>query len=407
MSVHAFVAEFLRSNGYTKTLEAFQTEYGHVISAETPNNEALADIVADRLKYLAVHDAEPKPSPVALKSWTPETTQSREIGPVNDFVVDCAVLRHYALLSTSTKKVVVVDLDSNTVVQVLTKVVGNVVVRRILVKDELVFLCSMTGELTIGEFAKDMEWRTLTTSQIHKRLVMDMDVVKMRERLVVVSVGWDLLVKLFEYVDGCLVPIQTPYQLQSQASCMATHVCDDKLYVVVGRKDHTLLDVLVMRFPTGQDPQGLTLSHRLALNAAEFTAAGFTPTCLRILDASKSSLDADTPSTPLIAVATLHEPFMRVVIVRLVEGDEIQRDQIVTNVNTMSPQDKYSNALIEWRKDGLGLWVFGDDGTVRGLDLSTGQVVAQYPGHSGRIQSYVYGDRLITCGADRKIMLWQ
>jgi hypothetical protein len=47
----------------------------------------------------------------------------------------------------------------------------------------------------------------------------------------------------------------------------------------------------------------------------------------------------------------------------------------------MAPQTPYSTPQIVWRPDGSGVWVNGDDGVVRGVEVVTGKVVAQLKGH--------------------------
>lgn len=40
-----------------------------------------------------------------------------------------------------------------------------------------------------------------------------------------------------------------------------------------------------------------------------------------------------------------------------------------------APQTPYSTPQIVWRVDGSGVWINGEDGVVRGVDVSSGEVV--------------------------------
>ncbi|GMG41923.1 unnamed protein product [Ambrosiozyma monospora] len=93
----------------------------------------------------------------------------------------------------------------------------------------------------------------------------------------------------------------------------------------------------------------------------------------------------------------------------------IIRNVIVSNLNGMSPQDKFSNAMILRRgrtDQEQGIWIFGDDGIIRGFNLATGEVVENVKAHDGRIKSGFSGTNskgeevVVTCGAvDRLVQL--
>jgi hypothetical protein len=54
---------------------------------------------------------------------------------------------------------------------------------------------------------------------------------------------------------------------------------------------------------------------------------------------------------------------------------------ILVQCNTLSPQSMYSTPALAWRPDGSGIWVNSDDGTIRGIETSTGKIVAKLQGH--------------------------
>ncbi|GEQ69615.1 hypothetical protein JCM33374_g3288 [Metschnikowia sp. JCM 33374] len=423
MSVHSFVAHFLQENGYQKTLSAFEAEHGNLIATELPHEETLEGIISDRLRYLSL-DGPSKPKFEEIldpqlqdirkrqfKPWrAPYPKTPRELGPVKELVVDSAVLSRngilYALLATSSKSLVVVDLAKKKEVSRVPSVIGNVVIRRIVVAGELVFLCGMNGQVSVGKISENLaKFDVLSHTQIHPRLVTDIKVISWRGNLHLVSLGWDFLVKVFVLNTSdnyTLTPVGDPYKLANQGSCIDTVVYKDKLYVLVCKRELTLMDVLCME---GDHPN-LYLDCRMALNDAEFSASGFTPQCVKIFTQEDGAV-------PLVAIGTSHEPHMRVIVVSMngvgqKDGQAVLRHQILCNLNTSSPQDKFSDAEISWRYDGSGIWVIGDDGAIRGLDLVSGSVDVHLEGHDGRIKCVsFYEDRVVSCGTDRKVLAWE
>jgi WD40 repeat protein len=154
----------------------------------------------------------------------------------------------------------------------------------------------------------------------------------------------------------------------------------------------------------------------------------------------------------LLAVATSSEPHMRVIIVRLLfpsttplnapnqstpdaavtqasqalEALALQNREdaaILIQANTFAPQTSYSTPQVAWRPDGSGVWVNGDDGVVRGIDIKTGKVVAllkdgHEPGSKVRTiwAGYVAvpdeGDTaqeewVISGGFDKRLIVWK
>ena len=200
------------------------------------------------------------------------------------------------------------------------------------------------------------------------------------------------------------------------------HPDADELYLLVGRRDSTYLyyyQVLERPESCQDDDDGLGLSTRYAgrQNLAPHANSwvSFSPCCL-----------ACCPTDPtLIAVATSHQPHMKLILVRLLfpQSEHVaianttsstdgplnppsnmlthtsqattpasqaaaelalaEREEAAINlhVSTMAPQTPYSRPQVVWRPDGSGLWVNGDDGTIRGVEARTGKIVANLVGH--------------------------
>jgi hypothetical protein len=96
---------------------------------------------------------------------------------------------------------------------------------------------------------------------------------------------------------------------------------------------------------------------------------------------------------------------------------------ILIQANTFAPQTSYSTPQVAWRPDGSGVWVNGDDGVVRGIEIKTGKVVAllkdgHEPGSKVRTiwAGYVAvpnnGDDareewVISGGFDKRLIVWK
>jgi len=415
MSVYNFIAHFLKENGYDETLRTFEKEHGSQISTDLPHDEALTDIITDRMKYLSTQsqpDARQdywlqedlvKIKEAQFKEWSaPYPKKNRRLGLLDDLVVSSDVFKSndtaYVVCGTSGKALVVFDLQTGTIVLEIKDVIGKVVIRRIVVSSQYVLLCGMNGKVYVGSFSDDMKsFDLLFEEQIHSRLITDVRVVLWNNHDHLVSMGWDFLVKVWKIKSDSLQQVGKPFKLANQGTCLDACNYNDVLYVTVGKNEITLMDVLRM-----DETHELQLDCRIALNDAEFSASGFTPMCVRIFNQG---------GIPLVAVGTSHEPYMRVVIVSLKdvgsEHADIKRSQIIANLNTMSPQDKYSQANIAWRFDGSGLWIMGEDGIIRGLDISKQCVALELKEHDGRIKtSTVFEDIVITCGTDKQILKW-
>ena len=94
---------------------------------------------------------------------------------------------------------------------------------------------------------------------------------------------------------------------------------------------------------------------------------------------------------------------------------------IMIQANTFAPQTAYSTPQVVWRPDGSGVWVNGDDGVVRGVEVKTGRVVTLLKdGHevgckirtlwAGWVDGKDGGEReewLVSGGFDKRLVIWR
>lgn len=437
MSVHNLIAHFLKANNYNDTLKKFEEEHGHPISsnqADLPTKEPLQEIVQDRIGFKEIKSIS-QDTPIIdeytvldsilkdiiknqltiWKSPYPNNEQLINKGTTIGLVISSAILQNkYLLLSTAEMKFFIIDLQSGEKVYESFSPIGRVVIKKIIViTSTKILLIGMNGELSLFEIlANDstLSVNLINVTKIHSKLVTDAKYLETENGKYLITLGWDFLVKVFESKDDktCLV---SEHKLTVQGTCIDAIEYNGSIVVIIGKNDSTLLEVfsLVNR--------ELKMVYKISLNDAEFLSSIFSARCLRIFE--------NDQGIPLIAVATSHEPYMRLILVSLKEFDTLfktiedretiptKRNQILKNLNTMAPQDKYLAPQIEWRSDGSGIWVVGEDGILRGIDLSKEQVIVEVPAHKGKIKTFTSGLDIngneinVSCGTDRDIKLWR
>jgi WD40 repeat protein len=160
------------------------------------------------------------------------------------------------------------------------------------------------------------------------------------------------------------------------------------------------------------------------------------------------------PTDPsIVAVATSTTPHMKLLIVKLLipteqsslldanhlpgSGATTQASQaraellvqdreeaaILIHVSTLAPQTQYSTPRLVWRPDGSGVYVSSDDGVIRGLEATTGKLMATLEGHelgsklrclwAGNMansqdtrSSPISQEFLISGGFDQRLIMW-
>jgi len=92
---------------------------------------------------------------------------------------------------------------------------------------------------------------------------------------------------------------------------------------------------------------------------------------------------------------------------------------ILVQISTMAPQTPYSTPALAWRPDGTGVWVNSDDGVIRGVEASTGKIVASLHGHDPgskirclctclvETEEGQNEEWLISGGFDQKMIVWK
>lgn len=211
--------------------------------------------------------------------------------------------------------------------------------------------------------------------------------------------------------------------------------------LLISRRDSTFLYYYTFHDGSGDGshstskPKTLVLLGRQNLAPHSNAWIAFTPAAFAI-----------SPHDPLLlAVATSAVPHLKLIIVRLLlpppptatisaEPTLNQVSQaraelaladreaaaILIHCTTLAPQTAYSTPDLAWRPDASGLWVNGDDGVLRGIEASTGKVVATLTGGheigtkircvwAGTVIGNDGGEEecMISGGFDRRLVIWK
>lgn len=361
------------------------------------------------------------------------------------------------LFSTSSRSVCVYDLEKQ---QVLVKEEGlagrsPVKVMACIPGTGYVLICSMNGNLSISTVQKDVstgKYRISVTGEsidLHRKLITAVNYHSFEFGSgYFCSLGWDCRLVVCKVANERSEPrlqVIGRITLPTQGTCVAV-LEDEELklpIILVGRVDSSLIHVFTVdRQNEKDDGESIVELAKLSLNDSEFSSHVFHP--MAIAESSKGLVSIATNHTPYLRIVTFALPSIREMLEanlgtafdvdgkdmptdlhklgqkqtegKLDPGVPIIRNIIVSNFNAMTPQDKFSTPVLMPRPAGRnGIWIVGNDGLIRGFDLSNGKVTETIQAHKGRIKTVSAGvltDRdqkelIVSCGAvDREIFCW-
>ena len=262
---------------------------------------------------------------------------------------------------------------------------------------------------------------------------------------VIATAGWDLKVNihlLYTVISAGAPPPLPKAPIHSitlasnpESIVLTRHPDTGHLYLIVSRRDSTFLYFYLIREHSDGDSPSVSVVEEGRQNLAPHSNAwiGFTPSYLAVCPTDPS----------LLAVGTSHIPHMKVIVVRLLfptsTSDSTSNNHVVAQhqtqaslaraslaiedreehamslfVTTMAPQTPYSTPQVAWRPNGKGLWVNGDDGVIRGIDVQSGKVVASLKAHEPGTKvrtlwagSILDNEVLISGGFDKSVFVWK
>lgn len=422
--IHNLVGHFLKQQGYNATLEQFEKDYGRAIKPQVLpfTHEDLITVVNDKIQFDQVNNNlnlfsldkndHIKHTPELMNiidqqlvNWSvPYPDKSKSLFEISTIPLSFIRNEYNNCLYVTTTKSELVSYNLKD--KLLKTYKLKSIIKKIFPLSEFESLMiSIDGKFITARIENDVS--NHATVQVHTRLVIDVKSVIINDVRYIVSIGWDNLVKVNKYDNG--LEFCQEYKLNSTCSSFDITYYQNQIFIVIGKNDLTLLDVLTFDLEKSK----LMFNYQVSINDAEFSSIGFSPRYIAIQNNGDESI-------PLIAIATSHEPEMRVIITSLNQytqprnDSKIYRLQIIKNLNSESPQTNLSKPIISWRvaKNGKsqGIWVMGDDGCVRTIDLINHEV-GKLKCHQGSIKECItyndQGEVLITCGSDKKVFIWQ
>ncbi|KAI5951326.1 hypothetical protein KGF54_004400 [Candida jiufengensis] len=415
--INNLIAHYLKENGYPQTLKQFEIENGKAIdsSIQNSNEESLESIIQDRLQYNSLNkqlddmslDTARELIPDKYKSliqkeftnWNSPYPHTPKFLPIHSLIISSAY-------HEETNKLYFATNDSHIIMNSgdeLKKVKVQEIMKKVLVIETGVLLLGMSGNLYYKNFELE-NFEKEVVIQTQSRFTVDAKAIKFNDVQYIVTLSFNNILKLIKF-ENLKFEIIDEFKLDIQGSCFDLTLYQDQIVIVVGKVENTLLDVYTIT------DNKFKLKYKISINDAEFTTSSFSPRYITISNTSKD--------IPIIAVATSHDPYMRIILVSLSDFNsniKISRNQILKNYNTLSPQDKFSQPLISWRYNNnkiSGIWIMGDDGFIRGLDLLENKIIVELKdgGHKTKIKDFLnfYKDGkevLITCGIDRQVIEW-
>lgn len=306
------------------------------------------------------------------------------------------------------------------------------VLSTVVLKQTYLLTTSMSGQLVIG----DLQGKVFDKRRDHAKYVVQIAVHEHEHVTWLATAGWDAKVHLYKLnvaTDGSLPKLgppvaSIPLPTNPEALLFIKHPDNGSPVLIITRRDSTHL------FYYSVDSEARLLGKQnLAPHSNAWIA--FTPSAIA---------PCPTDET-LIAVATSAIPHMKLLIVRLMvptldgstvpaalPAEETPASQaraalalqdresaaIIVHCTTMAPQTAYSTPALTWRPDGTGVWVNSDDGAIRGIEASSGKIIATLKGHEAgsKIRCLSAGwivangekqEWLVSGGFDQKLIVWK
>ncbi|CEP60338.1 uncharacterized protein LALA0_S01e08460g [Lachancea lanzarotensis] len=391
------VAQYLAKHGYDGALLNFLKESDlsrSAVQIGNDNFEDLEEIVAERIEFnetkinaqlanLSLNDAiAPLDPKFYLPSW--DHTQNLVTADITQQPASLAVDLSFtgdSQLSVSTVDRNVYYYGSDLNLAKKLKINSGVVKRcGTLSRDNETwyFACGMHGNLTIF----DNNFQFLVEHQLHTRIVKDVDFYHHKEtsKCYCFSSGLDNYVKV-HLIDLKTLTTTLVASLKLTTSCTSFQVAQTKEelpVLLLTHQDHSQLFIYAL------NEDQLVETHKLAMSNAQFSSHSFNVQSSCILsfrdnrtDTNREQLNFHLPvleDGSMVAIATSHVPYMRVIILELPiitsqSTSRIHYDKILRNMATMIPQDSFSSAILKSCRPSRGL-IVGSDFGVYGIDVA-------------------------------------
>ncbi|CDO92524.1 unnamed protein product [Kluyveromyces dobzhanskii CBS 2104] len=457
------VAQFLQKHGYTKTLATFLKDSGVSMSSVNEKEfEELESIISDRigfnheaisekLKSISLNGELDSENVARFKipcwnhqlAWTPVESSS----DLDTLVIKTRFLGHGLLASaTVDKKLIVSDFDHDNVTSDLVKQPGIIKYFGPISK-EMFYTCTIDGKVHIRSQVNSASNRSWSFN-LPVRAVMAMEMVLLdNKKILLFYCSLNNAINAYIYdMELEKLTMLSEYKLLSVCTALQLAFSEDGCPVLfLSRQDFT--QIMMFRF------EDSTITHiaNIALNTAQFSTHSFNIADMLIVsfDPTWHPMNPhilQMNSTTVLAVATTHTPYMRLITTKIPDLDKSSAvgalhyesanssqpnildnyakgnaskpvsvsnatktyyDTILQNIATVVPQDSYSRPILKVSYLLGGLIIGADDG-LYAVDLQKSDTWRLDFGHEDRIKSMdFYKDDVSVSYASTKLRLWK
>ena len=364
-----------------------------------------------KFEKLGVEDANrewavPAPSKPTVLQSLPSRSNILSVAAFDLLLPSATTVQQYIAVTTADRRLHLLNPASPSfeLVHSYTSFQDSPILDIITIGSRHMVIASMSGKLLLYDTASD---KALDERKDHSKYVVKLASWSNSDSVLIASAGWDSRVFLYQVNVRDNVPrIGEPLATLTLPSIPETVLFvrspeDGSPILMVARRDSTFLYYYSV---PDLDSSAFNLLGKQNLAPHSNAWVAFTPADVQI-----------SPTDPsVVAVATSSTPHMKILILKLLlpptqppipdtvtvteEVEPIAITQasqaraelliadreeaaISVNVSTMAPQTAYSTPRLTWRPDGSGLYVSSDDGIVRGVEASSGKLVAALEGH--------------------------
>ncbi|KAK9476764.1 WD40-repeat-containing domain protein [Lipomyces japonicus] len=411
-NIHVLVARYLRDNGYKQTLEALMEELGleddmipddHSMTLESILEQKRLFDLSQAVEELEIDDKREDNWLIPYPSFL--SVVPKQVPEVNILFVSVAKLRlptvldddssprserQCILVASADKSLKIFDFYSFDLLKSFTHLHSSPILTLAAIDADTVVTGGMDGRLV---FTKVATGEVVVFAKDHFKYLVRITVTN--DNKYIATAGYDKKVNVYnlsfqgeDQIPSLSLIGSVTFPTNPEAIAFVYN--DDKeLRLIASRRDSTFI-----------------FYYKLEPTVIEVARHNLNPESNSWVSFCAMDITPDPVDAKLIGVATSTVPHMRFLAV------ENGVDNIVKNTFTKAPQDAYSSGRITWRPHASGIWCNGDDGIIRGIELSTGNVVAELKHHEGKVKALYSGivdgnEVLVTGGFDKTIAVWE
>ncbi|KAK9365487.1 quinon protein alcohol dehydrogenase-like superfamily [Lipomyces kononenkoae] len=424
-NVHVLVARYLRDNGYKNTLEAFKEELGleddmipsdHSITLESIIEQKRLFDLSREFEAVTVADNEDKwhvPYPdckIILPKQSPESNilfvsvANLSIPPSADDQSSIYPARPCIIATSADRSLRIFDFNTFELLRVHTHLHSSPILSLVALNESVLLTGGMDGRLVVSNPATG---DIIAQHKDHQKYLVR--IACSEDMRYLATAGYDKKVNAYSIEN--LGPDDSTFTFTKLGTI--SFPTNPEAILFATPEDEKSSETTTPRLIVSRRDSTFLYYYKLFPVLSEAARHNLNPDGNSWVSFCAMDMVLDPVESKFLVVATSTLPEMRFMMLQ--PGS----DKILQNASTKAPQDAYSSARIFWRPNGSGFWCNGDDGIIRGIELSTGSVVAQLKHHDGKVKAMFAGivegrEVLVTAfqltyqgGFDKSIAVWE